>query len=35
MTITVHGAGGGEVTGSAYLLKTEQAKVLVDFPVVE
>jgi metallo-beta-lactamase family protein len=30
MKITVHGAGGGEVTGSAYVLETEQAKVLVD-----
>lgn len=30
MKITVHGAGGGEVTGSAYLLETDQAKVLVD-----
>jgi predicted metal-dependent RNase len=35
MKITVHGAGGGEVYGSAYLLETEQAKVLVDFPVVK
>jgi metallo-beta-lactamase family protein len=30
MRITVHGAGGGEVTGSAYLLETSAAKVLVD-----
>jgi metallo-beta-lactamase family protein len=30
MKITVHGAGGGEVTGSAYLLETDQAKVLID-----
>jgi metallo-beta-lactamase family protein len=30
MKITVHGAGGGEVTGSAYLLETDTAKVLVD-----
>jgi metallo-beta-lactamase family protein len=30
MKITVHGAGGGEVTGSAYLLETKQAKVLID-----
>jgi metallo-beta-lactamase family protein len=30
MKITVHGAGGGEVTGSAYLLQTQEAKVLVD-----
>jgi metallo-beta-lactamase family protein len=30
MRITVHGAGGGEVTGSAYLLETDRAKVLVD-----
>ena len=31
MKITVHGAGGGEVTGSAYLLQTPEANVLVDF----
>jgi metallo-beta-lactamase family protein len=31
MKITVHGAGGGEVTGSAYLLQTREANVLVDF----
>jgi metallo-beta-lactamase family protein len=31
MRITVHGAGGGEVTGSAYLVQTSEAKVLVDF----
>jgi metallo-beta-lactamase family protein len=30
MKITIHGAGGGEVTGSAYLLETNNAKVLVD-----
>src|SRR5262245_42610116 len=30
MKITVHGAGGGEVTGSAYLLQTPEANVLVD-----
>src|SRR5436190_11946604 len=30
MKITVHGAGGGEVTGSAYLVETDRAKVLVD-----
>ena len=30
MKITVHGAGGGEVTGSAYLLETRDAKVLID-----
>src|SRR5262245_45117682 len=30
MKITVHGAGGGEVTGSAYLLESSAAKVLVD-----
>ncbi len=31
MKITLHGAGGGEVTGSAYLLETREANVLVDF----
>ena len=31
MKVTVHGAGGGEVTGSAYLLQTGDANVLVDF----
>jgi metallo-beta-lactamase family protein len=31
MRVTVHGAGGGEVTGSAYLLQTREANVLVDF----
>jgi metallo-beta-lactamase family protein len=31
MKVTVHGAGGGEVTGSAYLLQTRDANVLVDF----
>lgn len=30
MKITVHGAGGGEVTGSAYLLQTRYANVLID-----
>jgi metallo-beta-lactamase family protein len=31
MKITVHGAGGGEVTGSAYLVQTKAAaNVLVD-----
>jgi metallo-beta-lactamase family protein len=30
MKITVHGAGGGEVTGSAYLVRTNSANVLVD-----
>jgi metallo-beta-lactamase family protein len=30
MKITVHGAGGGEVTGSAYLVQTAEANVLVD-----
>jgi metallo-beta-lactamase family protein len=30
MKITIHGAGGGEVTGSAYLLQTRDANVLVD-----
>src|SRR6516165_8286538 len=31
MKITVHGAAGGEVTGSAYMLQTRDANVLVDF----
>jgi metallo-beta-lactamase family protein len=31
MNVTVYGAGGGEVTGSAYLLQTREANVLVDF----
>jgi metallo-beta-lactamase family protein len=31
MKITVHGAGGGEVTGSAYLLQTREANLLVDY----
>src|SRR6516165_9504207 len=31
MKITVHGAGGGEVTGSAYLVQTQDANVLVDY----
>lgn len=30
MKITVHGAGGGEVTGSAYLLQSRDAKILID-----
>ena len=30
MKITLHGAGGGEVTGSAYLVQTKYANVLVD-----
>jgi len=30
MKITVLGAGGGEVTGSCYLVETEQTKILVD-----
>jgi metallo-beta-lactamase family protein len=30
MKVTIHGAGGGEVTGSAYLLQTRDANVLVD-----
>jgi metallo-beta-lactamase family protein len=30
MKITVHGAGGGEVTGSAYLVQTRGANILVD-----
>jgi metallo-beta-lactamase family protein len=30
MKITVHGAGGGEVTGSTYLVQTRSANVLVD-----
>src|SRR5262245_26582543 len=30
MKITIHGAGGGEVTGSAYLVETSSAKILVD-----
>jgi metallo-beta-lactamase family protein len=31
MQITIHGAGGGEVTGSTYLVQTAVANVLVDF----
>jgi metallo-beta-lactamase family protein len=31
MKITLHGAGGGEVTGSAYQVRTREANVLVDF----
>lgn len=30
MKITLQGAAGGEVTGSAYLVETQQAKILVD-----
>lgn len=30
MKVTVHGAGGGEVTGSAYRVQTREANVLVD-----
>jgi metallo-beta-lactamase family protein len=30
MKVTVHGAGGGEVTGSAYLVQTQEANILVD-----
>jgi metallo-beta-lactamase family protein len=30
MRITLHGAAGGEVTGSAYLLQTDRANVLID-----
>mgnify|MGYP001603735971 FL=1 len=30
MKITVLGAAGGEVTGSAYLVETQRARVLVD-----
>jgi metallo-beta-lactamase family protein len=30
MKISIHGAGGGEVTGSAYLVRTRDANVLVD-----
>lgn len=31
MKVTLHGAAGGQVTGSAYLIETQQARVLVDF----
>jgi metallo-beta-lactamase family protein len=31
MKVTLHGAGGGEVTGSAYHVQTRDANVLVDF----
>lgn len=31
MRVTLHGAAGGDVTGSAYLVETQQARVLVDF----
>src|SRR5262245_29952640 len=30
LKITIHGAGGGEVTGSAYVVQTRDANVLVD-----
>jgi predicted metal-dependent RNase len=30
MRITLLGASGGEVTGSAYLVQTDQASILVD-----
>jgi metallo-beta-lactamase family protein len=30
MQVSIHGAAGGEVTGSAYLVETDQAQVLVD-----
>src|SRR5262249_37413035 len=30
MQITIHGAGGGEVTGSAYLVRTTGGNVLID-----
>src|SRR5262245_42125779 len=31
MKVTLHGASGGEVTGSAYLVQTKSANVLLDF----
>jgi len=31
MKVTLHGAAGGEVTGSAYLVETSQSRLLVDF----
>ena len=31
MKVTLHGAAGGDVTGSAYLVETQQARLLVDF----
>lgn len=31
MKVTLHGAAGGEVTGSAYLVETSRARLLVDF----
>ena len=31
MKVTLHGAAGGEVTGSAYLVETSQARLLIDF----
>lgn len=31
MKVSLHGAAGGDVTGSAYLVETQQARVLVDF----
>ncbi|NJO92682.1 MAG: hypothetical protein HC831_29735 [Chloroflexia bacterium] len=30
MKIKIHGAAGGEVTGSAYLVQTDKANVLID-----
>ena len=30
MKIKIHGAAGGEVTGSAYLVQTDQANILID-----
>lgn len=35
MKITLHGAAGGQVTGSAYHIETDQAKVLLDFGVFQ
>ncbi len=35
MKITVAGAAGGEVTGSAYLVQTRQASVIVDFSMFQ
>jgi metallo-beta-lactamase family protein len=31
MKVTVYGAGGGEVTGSAYMVQSREANILVDF----